>query len=139
MGVTIYNCPKCDECLHEDCFDQCEFCGDKIEDCDHCVDTKIHYVKYADLSTNAHDDYLEECNTLNNRETEATIILCYECAEKYNTSHCFDNPCHRCNEKCQTSCLIDLFDFQVCEDCFDTLRFYCKKEIKKHKAIKPKI
>jgi hypothetical protein len=58
MGVTMYYCPRCSECLHSDCFDECYRCFELITDskckdgylCDECDKDYI----YKDFKLCAH-------------------------------------------------------------------------------------
>jgi hypothetical protein len=56
MGVDMYYCEKCQECLHSDCFKQCNLCYGKLDDCDECYNIDIHERVLSDVKEKINDD-----------------------------------------------------------------------------------
>lgn len=91
MGVDMYYCEGCKECLHSDCFRQCGCCFDRLEYCDNCdgddciVKKKdINLEKYKEDAGN--DDLEFDTITLNGKKVKDVIVLCDDCQKKYITN-----------------------------------------------------
>ena len=60
MGVDIYYCPKCKECLHHDCFSQCEICSERSNNCQSCEDIDNYILKDLFICNNCISKFNED-------------------------------------------------------------------------------
>ena len=87
MGIDFYCCKNCNECLNENCFNQCQLCYGKFDDCDECEKYYDHILNIKkDVSKEDAEFIKNECAENKEKIKVNKIKVCEECYNRYSIS-----------------------------------------------------